>query len=305
MPNWCAGCGDFGIWAAFKNACVKQGWDNTNTAIVAGIGCHGHIVNFVKITSFEGLHGRPIPVASGIKFANHKLNIIVFSGDGDCLSEGGNHYIHAARRNQNITVILHDNAVYGLTTGQTSPASPKGYKSKSSPAGSPDEPLHPLALAIAAGATFVARGYAGDIPGLTELMIQAAQHQGFAVLDVLQPCQTFNKQYTHLYFQQNTYHLNPLLTKGGQGGVNESLPSNLDEKLETGNSKLIHDPTDKAAAFIKALEWGDQPHTIPLGIFYQITQPIQESHFPQISDKALVENPIQKRDIADLMFTFS
>jgi len=108
QPNWCPGCGDFGIWAAFKNAAVKQGWDNTNTCIVAGIGCHGHIVNFVKITSFEGLHGRPLPVATGIKFANHKLNVIVFTGDGDCLSEGGNHYLHAARRNQNITVILHE-----------------------------------------------------------------------------------------------------------------------------------------------------------------------------------------------------
>lgn len=276
QPNWCPGCGDFGIWAAFKNAAVKQGWDNTNTAIVAGVGCHGHIVNFVKITSFEGLHGRPIPVASGVKFANHRLNVVVFTGDGDCLAEGGNHFIHAARRNQNITVILHDNAVYGLTTGQTSPVSPKDYKSKSTPAGSPDEPIHPLALAIAAGATFVARGYAGDINGLTELMIQAANHQGFSVLDVLQPCQTFNKLYTHAFFQKNTYR----------------LPEDYNK-------------TDKAAAFAKALEWGTEPNTIPLGIFYQIDQPTQESYFPVISEKPLVHHPVQKRDISGLLQEFT
>jgi len=146
--NWCPGCGNFGIWAAFKMAAEKASWDTTNTAITAGIGCHGHIVNFVRVNSFEALHGRSIPVACGIKMSNNRLNVFAFTGDGDCLAEGGNHFIHAARRNQDITVILHDNAIYGLTTGQTSPRSPQGYKSKSTPQGVTDQPIHPLQLAI-------------------------------------------------------------------------------------------------------------------------------------------------------------
>jgi 2-oxoglutarate ferredoxin oxidoreductase subunit beta len=138
-PTWCPGCGDFGIWTAFQNAASMANWNNTNTVLVAGIGCHGHIVNFMDITSFEGLHGRAIPVASGIKMANHNLNVFVFTGDGDSLSEGGNHFSHAARRNQNLTVIIHDNAIYGLTTGQTSPRSPIGFQSKSTPNGNINE----------------------------------------------------------------------------------------------------------------------------------------------------------------------
>ncbi len=133
QQSWCPGCGDIAIWAAFKNAAVKEDWNNSNTALVAGIGCHGHLTNFTKLTSFEGLHGRALPVAEGIKMANNKLHVFVFTGDGDSLSEGGNHFLHAARRNVNITVFIHDNSIYGLTTGQTSPTSPMEYKSKSTP----------------------------------------------------------------------------------------------------------------------------------------------------------------------------
>ena len=202
-PNWCPGCGNLPLWLAFKKAAVEKGWDNTNTAIVAGIGCHGHILNFTKLTSFEGLHGRPVPVASGIKMANHRLNVFAFSGDGDSLGEGGNHFIHAARRNHDITLILHDNGLYALTTGQTSPATPHGFKTKSTPQGNPDYPLMPITMAIAAGATFVARGFTGDIKQLTDLFIQANDHKGFALVDVMQPCQTFNKVLTHEFYQQN------------------------------------------------------------------------------------------------------
>jgi len=130
-PNWCPGCGDFAVWQAFKEAAVEAKWSNRNTAIVAGIGCHGHMVNFLKIVAFEGLHGRALPVATGIKLTNHDLNVFAFVGDGDCLAEGGNHFLHAARRNHNITVLLHDNAIYGLTTGQTSPRTNKGQKTYS------------------------------------------------------------------------------------------------------------------------------------------------------------------------------
>src|SRR3989344_4710470 len=156
-PNWCPGCGNFTIWAAFKNACVKKGWDNTNSVLVAGIGCHGHILNFTKITSVEGLHGRAIPVATGIKMVNNNLNVFVFTGDGDCLAEGGNHFIHACRRNHNLTIIIHNNALYSLTTGQACPTTPLGEKTKSTPFGNLDNPLNPVALAIVSGATFVAR----------------------------------------------------------------------------------------------------------------------------------------------------
>lgn len=267
--NWCPGCGNMGIWTAFKRAAIEAGWTNANTALVAGIGCHGHIVNFIKMTAFEGLHGRAIPVASGIKLANHKLNVFVFTGDGDCLSEGGNHFIHAARRNQNITVILHDNAIYGLTTGQTSPRSPKGFKSKSTPDGNIEEPLHPLRLALSAGATFLARVYAGDIPALTAMFIRANNHPGFAVIDVLQPCVTFNKEYSHWWYQENIY----------------PLPADYNR-------------ADKKAAFAKTLEWGIKQ--IPVGVLYEERRPTYEEQVPTIQHHALVSKPVKKRVIQKL-----
>lgn len=268
-PNWCPGCGNFGIWMAEKNAAVKEGWDNTNTTIVAGIGCHGHIVNFIRLTSFEGLHGRAIPVASGIKFANNRLNVLVHVGDGDCFGEGGNHFIHACRRNHDLTVILHDNSLYALTAGQTSPATPKGMKTKSSPKGSTDDPVFPMALAITAGATFVARAYSGDIEQLTQLIIEANKHKGFAFIDVLQPCVTFNKICTSSFYKENTYY--------------------LDEN---------YDPTDKQAALLKAQEFGEKK--IPLGIFYKEERPTAESMFPQIAQTPLVDQEPKLDSLTDL-----
>ncbi len=272
-PNWCPGCGDLAIWGAFKSACVSEGWDSTNTALVAGIGCHGHLLNFTKLVSFEGLHGRAIPLAFGLKMSNHRLNVFVFTGDGDCLSEGGNHFIHACRRNPNLKIFIHDNAIYGLTTGQTSPTSPLGFKSKSTPEGNADFPLNPLALAIASGATFVARGYAGDIPGLSALMIKAQQHQGLAVVDILQPCVTFNKEYTHTFYRENTYQLDG-----------------------------SYQPTDKIAAFQKAQEWGLK--SIPLGIFYAVDSPTYESRFPQIAATPLVDHSPDRPDLSGLFRKF-
>lgn len=268
--NWCPGCGDFGIWSGFKQACVEQGWDSSNTAIVAGIGCHGHIVNFVKITAFEGLHGRSLPVATGIKLANNRLNVFAFAGDGDCLAEGGNHFIHTARRNHDITVILHDNAVYGLTTGQTSPRSPRGYKSKSTPDGSLEEPLHPLRMAIAAGATFAARVYAGDVDTVAAMIVRANAHKGFSVIQMLQPCVTFNKLYTHEFFQENIYELGS-----------------------------DYDYRDKEAAFIKTLEW--DYGKIPVGILYENNE--VSSYEEQISHTKttpLVEQSLRVRDVSQL-----
>jgi len=272
--NWCPGCGNFGIWSALERAALQAGWDNSNTALVAGIGCHGHIVNFIKLTTFEGLHGRPIPVASGVKMANHKLNVFVLTGDGDCLSEGGNHFIHAARRNQNMTVIIHDNAIYGLTTGQTSPRSPRGFKSKSTPDGNIEEPIHPLRLALSAGATFLARVYSGDIQALADILIKANNHDGLAVIQVLQPCVTFNKEYTHIFYQENMYA--------------------LDEN---------YDPSDKAAAFAKTMEWGEKK--IPVGIIYEAQEPSYESRMSQLKKQALVAGGAKKRDISALLKSYA
>jgi 2-oxoglutarate/2-oxoacid ferredoxin oxidoreductase subunit beta len=271
-PTWCPGCGNFGIWGAFKNAAVKQGWDNSNSVLVAGIGCHGNFINFIKLTSFEGLHGRAIPVATGIKLANNKLNVFVFSGDGDSLGEGGNHLIHGARRNHDLTVLIHDNELYSLTTGQTSPASPHGLKTKSTPLGNPDYPINPVTLAIAAGATFVARGYAGDIPRLTELIIKANAHKGFSLIDVLQPCVTFNKEFNQQFFLENTYQLEN------------------------------HDVKNKEEAFKKSLEWGLKQ--IPLGIFYQEDKPSYEETIPQIKEKPLIENSNIRKNLDDLFRKF-
>jgi 2-oxoglutarate/2-oxoacid ferredoxin oxidoreductase subunit beta len=271
-PTWCPGCGNFGIWGAFKNAAVQKNWDNGNSVLVAGIGCHGNFINFIKITSFEGLHGRAIPVATGIKLANHKLNVFVFCGDGDCLGEGGNHFIHAARRNHDLTLMIHDNELYSLTTGQTSPETPHGQKTKSTPFGNPDYPFSPVALAIAAGATFVARAYAGNIQQLTEIMIKANEHKGFSVIDVLQPCVTFNKSFDHKFIQENTYCLEN------------------------------HDATNKEEAFKKSLEWGEKK--IPLGIFYQAERESYESQVKQIKETSLAEkNPISP-NIDDLLKKF-
>lgn len=263
-PNWCPGCGNISIWGAFKQAAVQENWDNTNTTYVAGIGCHGHIVNFTKMTSFEGLHGRPIPVATGAKMANHELNVFVFTGDGDCLGEGGNHFIHACRRNHDITVLLHDNTLYALTTGQTSPMTPHDMKTKSTPQGNPDAPFDVLALAIASGATFVARAYSGNIPQLKDLIIEANNHKGMSVIDILQPCVTFNKVNTHELYQQNTYYLGD-----------------------------DYDPTDKKAALEKAYEWGEKK--IPLGVFYKEEKPSYEQGISQIDEKPLIKHdPVRK-----------
>lgn len=269
FPTWCPGCGNLTIWAAFKKAAQEAGWDSGNSVLVAGIGCHGHILNFTKITSFEGLHGRALPVATGIKLANHRLNVFVFTGDGDCLGEGGNHFVHTCRRNHDLTIILHDNALYGLTTGQTSPASPHGFKSISTPSGNPDYPVSPVTLAIAAGATFVARGYSGDMEGLSQLIIKANEHKGTSVIDVLQPCVTFNKEYTHQFFQENTYHLDS-----------------------------SYDPISKEEAFKKSLEWG--PKQIPLGVFYLENKPSYESQVPQIKERTLIELSLSPESVEGL-----
>lgn len=257
LPTWCPGCGDFGIWKSLQGALAKRGIGNDDGLIVYGIGCHGNMYDWMNMYGFVGLHGRAIPVAQGAKLANHELPVIVVSGDGDCLGEGGNHFLHAAKRNPDITVVIHDNQVYGLTTGQASPTAKQGLKTKSTPTGVTDEPINPLALALVAGATFVARGFAGDMAGLTELMAQAIEHKGFSVVDVLQPCVTFNKVNTYQWYRQRLYKL-------------------ADEKYM---------PDNKMAAMEKAMEWGDR---IPVGVFYKADRPTSEGLEPALEHQPLV-----------------
>jgi len=196
--TWCPGCGNFGILNAFKKAIVKleeKGISKNNIVMVTGIGCHAKMFDYVNINSIYALHGRDMATAQGIKIGNPDLKIVNFSGDGDAMGEGLEHVIFAAKRNSNITIIMHNNGVYALTLGQYSPVSKKGWKGPSTPRGSVEEPLNALSLLLEAGATFLARGYTARIPQLVDLIVQAIEHKGFAFVEVLQPCVSWNNTY--------------------------------------------------------------------------------------------------------------
>jgi 2-oxoglutarate/2-oxoacid ferredoxin oxidoreductase subunit beta len=272
MPTWCPGCGDFGIWMSLKDALSKLGIGSDDGVCVYGVGCHGNMTSWMKIYGFAGLHGRTLPVAQGIKLANHKLPVICISGDGDGLGEGGNHFLHAAKRNPDLTVILHDNQVYGLTTGQASPTAKQGLVTKSTPDGVTDSPINPLAFAITAGATFVARGFAGDTQNLTKIMMAAIEHKGFSLVDVLQPCVTFNKVNTYQWYRERVYYL-----------------------------EENYDASNKIGAFEKSQEWGDK---IPLGIFYKENRPTAEELESAIKEEVLVHKPNEPKDFDGLLTEF-
>lgn len=258
LPTWCPGCGDFGIWVALKMALSELGIGGDDAAAIYGIGCHGNMYDWMRVYGFSSLHGRTLPIAQGIKLANHTIPVIVISGDGDGLGEGGNHFIHAAKRNPDITVILHDNQVYALTTGQASPTAGKGFKTKSTPEGVVDEPVNPLTLAITAGATFVSRGFAGDTKGLAQLVKAAITHKGFSVVDVLQPCVTFDKIHTYQWYRSRLYALE------GSG----------------------YQPNNRLTAWEKSLEWEEK---IPTGIFYQEKRETSEQREAALSGAPLYQ----------------
>lgn len=272
FPTWCPGCGNFGIWAALKQAFVKMNWRGDNLVLVYGIGCSGNMADFIKSYGFHSLHGRAIPNAIGIKTANHKLPVICIVGDGDCYGEGGNHLIHAARGNHDITVIVHDNRVYGLTTGQVSPTAQKGFKSKSTPTGIIEERMNPLSIAITGGATFIAQGFAGDIPHLTEIILAGFSHRGFGLINILQPCVTFNKINTYMYFRDHTYK--------------------LDQN---------HNPKDKLEALQRVLD----EEKLPLGIIYQEKKPTYQENLPQLRETPLVNKEIRPSQVNDLFGEFT
>jgi 2-oxoglutarate ferredoxin oxidoreductase subunit beta len=261
QPAWCPGCGNYGIMKAFKDALVATQTEPHQFTVVSGIGQAAKFPHYIKCNTFNGLHGRALPVATGIRLANHDHRVAVFTGDGDCYGEGGNHFIHAIRRNINIKLFVHDNQIYGLTKGQASPTSMEGMKTKNQPFGVFSEQLNPLALAIALDCSFVARGFSGDMPHLTELMEAAFHHKGFSLVDILQPCVTFNKVNTHEWYKQRVYHIG-----------------------------REHDPEDKIEAFKRAQEWGDR---IPLGIVYKNDRQTYEERIPVIQEKPLVRHSFE------------
>lgn len=206
-PNWCPGCGNYGIWVALKNALQELKLPAHKVVLVGDIGCSGKLAYWTDYNGFAGLHGRSIPIAEGVKMANSDLTVIVIGGDGGLLGEGLQHFLHACRRNVNIAVILHNNQVYGLTTGQTSPTSDPGYRSSTTPDGSYETPLNPSLLALTAQATFVSAGFAGNTNHLAQVIKSAILHPGFALVDVYQPCVTYNYINTYEYYSKRVYDI--------------------------------------------------------------------------------------------------
>ncbi|MBI2579025.1 MAG: 2-oxoacid ferredoxin oxidoreductase [Candidatus Aenigmarchaeota archaeon] len=269
QPTWCPGCADFGILTVLRMAVAELGLEPHNTLLVSGIGCGSKTPHFVRTYGFEGLHGRILPVATGAKLVNKDLTVIAIGGDGDGYGIGGNHFLHTMRRNLDMTYLVQDNEVYGLTKGQASPTSPQGFRSPSTPSGALEEAVNPISLAIIAGATYVARGYAFNIPHLKMLIMNAVKHKGFALIDILQPCPTYNKANTMAWYNQRVY------------------------KLEDSG----HNASDKAAALAKAEEWGDK---IPIGLFYKAEKPTYEDGLPQASVPP-VKHDISSIDIKPIL----
>jgi len=264
-PAWCPGCGNYAILKTFRDAVVELGLEPHQFTMVSGIGQAAKFPHYVRCNTFNGLHGRALPVATGIRLANHEMPVIISTGDGDCYGEGGNHFVHGIRRNINVKLFVHDNQIYGLTKGQPSPTSMEGMVTKNQPFGVFSEQLNPMVLAIAMDCSFVARGFAGDGDQLKELMKAAIRHKGFALLDILQPCVTFNKINTYDWYRQRVYHIEP--------------EYNTEDRIE---------------AFKRALEWGDR---IPTGIIYRNSRPVLEERIPVIQDKPLVKQTFDKEKL--------
>lgn len=273
IPTWCPGCGNYGIFNALKKALADAGLDLEQTVLVSGIGCAAKIAQYVDVYRIETLHGRTLPVATGIKLANHKLTVIAEGGDGDGMGIGMGHFIHTARRNLNIAYFIHNNQIYGLTKGQSSPTSELGAITKFTPApvGNVEQPVNIVKTAISAGATFVARGFTGQIAELADLMVQAIKHPGFAVVDILQPCVSFNRLNTYAWYRERIKTL-------------ESFPG--------------YDPADGGRALTLAGLWGEQ---IPLGVFYREERATFLDSLPQLGQGPLAQRPLAGISVTRLM----
>jgi 2-oxoglutarate ferredoxin oxidoreductase subunit beta len=244
---WCPGCGNFGILKSIKQALVNLGRSPHEVLVASGIGQSSKTPHYLNCNGFNGLHGRSLPPATGAKIANHELTVIAVTGDGDCYGEGGNHFLHAVRRNPDMTMIVHDNQIYGLTKGQASPTSEIGMKTKVQTHGVFNMPLNPLSLAISLDCSFVARGYAGKVLHLTSLIEKAIEHKGLSLVDVLQPCVSFNKLNTFKWYSERVYEMD-----------------------DSG-----YELNDRVKAFEKSMEWGEK---IPLGVFYVNEKPSFEDY---------------------------
>jgi len=259
-PTWCPGCGDYGVLSATKNAVIDLQLDPENTVVVSGIGCSSNFPHFINSYGIHTLHGRANPVGQAIKMSNPDLNVIVAGGDGDGLAIGIGGFVHAARRNMDLTYIVMDNQVYGLTVNQVSPTSGLDRKTTSTPYGNIERPLNPVSMALAAGATFVARTFSGEKDHFADVLKKAIQHKGFAFIDDLSPCVTFNKVNTYDYWRERVY------------------------KLEDTD----YQPNDLGAAMNKALEWDDK---VPLGVFYEENKPAYHEMDPSIKRHG---NPVKR-----------
>jgi 2-oxoglutarate ferredoxin oxidoreductase subunit beta len=240
-PDWCPGCGDFGVLSALQKALVDLQIQPHNVVTISGIGCSSNLPGYINTYGMHTLHGRALAVATGVKLANHDLTVVVTGGDGDGFGIGGNHFIHTMRRNVDLLYLAMDNQIYGLTTGQVSPTSSVGMKTKSTPFGSVEGPINPITLALAAGATFIARGFSGDQKHLTDLIKQGLKHKGFSFIDVFSPCVTYNHDNTYPWFKQRVKRL-------------EDDPG--------------YDSSNWLMALERSRQWGDE---VPIGKFFQRT----------------------------------
>jgi 2-oxoglutarate/2-oxoacid ferredoxin oxidoreductase subunit beta len=266
---WCPGCGNFGILNALKDALTEVAIDPLSLVMVSGIGQAAKAPQYLKANHFNGLHGRSLPVATAIKVSNPGLTVIAESGDGCMYAEGGNHFLHIIRRNPDITCIVHNNMIYALTKGQASPTTRKGFVTPVQVNGVCSEAFNPLALAVGLNAPFVARAYAGDISQTREILKKAITHKGFALVDIFQPCVSYNRLNTYQWYREHTYYLDD-----------------------------SHDPSDRASAFALAI----RTDKYPLGVIYQITGlPTFEECFGMINRNPLYQHVINREKLMNLL----
>ena len=270
--TWCPGCGNFSILQAVKEALVACRLRPRDVAFVSGIGQAAKAPHYLNLNLYDGLHGRSLPVATGLKLANPKMTVLVESGDGCNYGEGGNHFLAALRRNLDITLLVHNNQVYGLTKGQASPTSETGFVTKAQPGGVASSPFNPVAVAVAMRAGFVARAFSGMVDHLAVIIQEAIAHRGFSLVDILQPCVSFNKVNTFGWYKSRCRELPP-----------------------------DYDPANWEAAMKTAEEWGD---TIPVGILYRNVRPTFESHFPALKEGPLVGKGVDRGLLAKILQSY-
>jgi 2-oxoglutarate ferredoxin oxidoreductase subunit beta len=266
---WCPGCGNFQLLEGVKKGLVESGLDPHEVLLVSGIGQAAKAPHYLNANVFDGLHGRAVPAATGAKLANPGLTVIVESGDGCCYGEGGNHLLAAIRRNADITLIVHDNQIYGLTKGQASPTSEEGHVTKAQPGGVALERFDPISLAVAMHAGFVARSFSGMPDHVAEMVRLAIAHHGFSLVDVLQPCISFNKVNSFAWYKKRVYEL-----------------------------PLDHDPRDWSSAMERAMEWGER---IPLGVIYENDRPAFEDRIETLRKGPLVGREVDRAELATII----